>query len=183
MKRTLTSLLLCFAASTLPLAAQQSSLLSQAQKAYIAGDVPTAKALFEQVVKDDPQNTTARNYLKNIAIAEAQAGPGAKVEKQLQALILPQVQFKDATLDSVLDALKQQAAKVSNGQTLVNFVVKPGVNTTTPVTLALSNIPFREAVRYVGELVGAEIVFDRYAIILKPKSTSAPAAEATPAAQ
>ena len=181
MKRTLVPLLLCFAASTLSFAAEQPSTLTQAQKAYISGDIATAKALFEKVLKDDPQNPAARNYLKNILAAEAEIPVSAKVEKQLQSLILPKVEFKDATLDSVLEALKQQASKASAGKTVVNFVVQPGVNVSTPVTLHLTDIPFREAIKYVGDLVGADIVFDRYAILVKPKATATPATEATPA--
>ena len=174
MKRTL--LLLCFAASTLPLAAQQSTLLSQAQKAYIAGDVATAKPLFEKVLAEDPQNVAARNYLKAILAAEAQVPAGAKMEQQYKALILPKVEFKDATLDSVLEALRQMGIKASNGKLEPNFVLQPGVNPSSPVTLHLSNIPFIEALRYVGELVKADFVVDRYAIVVKPKAIPAPAA-------
>ena len=169
MKRKLVLLLAGLIVSTLPAAAQQSSLLSQAQKAYLAGDIATAKPLFEKVLADDPQNVAARNYLKAIKQAEAEAGPGAQVEKQFQALILPKIDFQEATLDSALDALRQQAAKASGGKIQPNFVVQPGVNTSAPVTLHLTNIPFREAMRYVGNLANAEMVIDRYAIIVKPK--------------
>jgi len=178
MKRILVPLLLCFAASTLPLAGQQSSLLSQAQKAYMAGDVATAKSLFEKILAADPQNVAARNYLKAILAAEAEAGPGAKMEKQFKALIIPKVEFKDATLDSVLDALRKMASKASDGKIEPNFVVQPGVNVSNPVTLRLNNIPFLEALRYVGELVHADFVVDRYAIVVKPKAGAAPAVPA-----
>jgi hypothetical protein len=173
MKRTLVLLLAGFVISTLPALAQQSSILSQAQRAYLAGDIATAKTLFEQVVAAEPQNVAARNYLKAIQQAEADAGPGAAVEKQYQALILPKVEFKEASLDSVLDALRQQAAKASGGKIQPNFVVAPGVNTSAPVTLNLSNVPFREVLRYVGELVKADFSVDRYAVTVKPKAGAA----------
>jgi len=172
MKRPLILLLAGFTMAALPAVAQQSSVLSQAQKAYMAGDMETAKPLFEQVLKQDPQNVAARNYLKAIKQAEAQAGPGASMEKQLQTLILPQVEFKDATLDSVLDALRQQADKASGGKIQPNFVLQPGVNASTMVTLHLTNIPFREAVRYVCELVQADFTVDRCAIVVKPKTVA-----------
>lgn len=183
MKRILLPLLLGLATSTLPVAAQQSSALSQAQRAYMAGNVDTAKTLFQKVLADDPQNVAAKNYLKAILAAEEQAGPGAKLEKQYQSLILPKVEFKDATLDSVLEALRQQASKASGGKITPNFVVQPGVNTSAPVTLHLSNIPFNEAVRYVCTLVGAEYVVDRYAISIKPKSKTNTTAPGTTPAQ
>ncbi len=172
MKRTFALFLAALSVSTLPLAAQQSSLLTQAQKAYLAGDLETAKPLFQKVLAEDPQNVAARNYLKAIAQAEAQASqanPGAAVEKQLQGLILPKVEFREATLDSALDALKQQAAKASDGKIQPNFVVAQGVNASAPVTLNLSNVPFREVLRYVGDLAGVKFVVDRYAIRVEPK--------------
>ena len=175
MKRSLVLLLLGCVVFTLPVFAQQSSLLSQAQRAYMAGDVATAKSLFEQIVAADPQNIAARNYLKAIAEAEVQAGPGAKMEKQLRSLILPKVEFKDATLDSTLDALRQQASKASGGKIEPNFVIQPGVNKDAPVTLRLNNIPFMEVLRYVGELVKADFVVDRYAIVVKPRAVAAAA--------
>lgn len=170
MKRILVSLLLCFAASALPVSAQQSSLLSQAQRAYMAGDIATAKPLFEKILADDPQNVAARNYLKAILAAEAQEGPGVKMEQKFKALLLPKVEFKDASLDSVLDALRKLAAKASGGKLEPNFVIQPGVDASSRVTLNLSNIPFLEALRYVGELVKTDFVVDRYAIVVKPKA-------------
>ena len=171
MKRILVPLL-CFAASTLPVAAQTSPLLTQAQRAYVSGDVATAKPLFQKVLAEDPNNVTARNFLKAIAVAESQVTPGAATEKQLQRLILPKVDFGNATLDSALDALRQQASKASGGKIEPNFVVQPGVNVSAPVTLHLSNIPFTEALHYVGELVKADFVVDRYAITVKPKAAA-----------
>lgn len=168
--KTLLALALAGFVFTLPAAAQQSSLLSKAQKAYLAGDTATAKPLFEQVLREDPGNVAARNYLKAIAVAEAQAGPGAKVEQQYRALILPKVEFKDATLDSVLEALKQQASKASGGKIVPNFVVQGGVNKAAPISLALENIPFLEVLRYVADLAQADVAIDRYAVVVKPKA-------------
>ena len=174
MKRILLPLL-WFAASVMTVTAQTPSVLAQAQRAYVSGDVATAKPLFQQVLAADPQNVTARNFLKAIAVAEAQAGPGAATEKQLQQLVLPKVDFSNATLDSTLDALRQQASKASGGKIEPNFVVQPGVNVSTPVTLHLAQVPFTEVLRYVGELVKADFVVDRYAITVKPKvATPAP---------
>lgn len=175
MKRILVLLLGFAAFALMPLLAQTSPLLAQAQRAYVTGDLATAKSLFQQVLVADPQNVTARNFLKAITVAESQIGPGAASEKQLQRLILPKVDFSNATLDSTLDALRQQASKVSGGKIEPSFVVQPGVNVSTPVTLHLSGVPFSEVLRYVGELVKADFVVDRYAITVRPKAAAAPA--------
>jgi len=159
-------LLLALILFTLPAMAQTSALLSRAQKAYLAGDVATAKPLFEQVLAQDPKNVAATNYLRAIREAEKQAGP----EKQYQTLVLPKVEFQNASLESALQALKQQATKASGGKSAPNFVIQPGVDKETPVTLSLTDMPFLEVVRYVAAQAKAEVQMDRYAIILKPKA-------------
>ncbi len=182
MKRTLVPLLLLFAAAVLP-AGAQSSLSTEAQRAYLAGDLSTAKQKFELILASDPDNLAARNYLKMIAVNEAKAGPGAKLESRLQKLILPSVDFKEATLDAALDALRQQAGKISGGKIQPNFVLQSGVNSAAPVTLRLANIPFTEALRYIGQLANVEFIVDQYAILVKPHegaSTPAPAPAASP---
>lgn len=171
MKRILVPLL-CFAAFTLPVTAQTSALLTQAQRAYVNGDMAIAKPLFQKILAADPQNVTARNFLKAIAVAESQIAPGVSMEKQLQRLILPKVDFSNATFDSTLNALRQQASKASGGKIEPNFVVQPSVNASTPVTLHLSNIPFSEVLRYMGELVKVDFVVDRYAISVRPKAAA-----------
>jgi len=168
-------ILLCaLAAITLP-APAQTPLVKEAQKAYLAGDMETAKQKFEIVLAEDPHNAAARNYLKMIAISEARAGSGAKLQKQLQSLILPQVDLREATLGATLDYLRQQAGKVSGGKIQTSFVLNPEVSASTPITLHLTNVPFTEVLRYVGELAKVEFVIEQYAITVKRKS--APAAQ------
>ncbi len=175
-KRSLFSLLL--AAMTLPAtpARAQASLITEAQREYAAGNYSSAKTKFELVLAADPKNVVAKNYLKMIAAAESQAGPGAKTEAQLKKLILPQVEIREATLDSALEYLRQQAAKASGDKLKPSFVLQPGVNSAAPVTLRLSNIPFTEALRYVGELAAVQFSIDQYAISVRPKAASVPAA-------
>jgi len=110
---------------------------------------------------------------------------GNDQEKQLAALIIPQISFKDATLGSALDYLKKSVEKASGGKQAVNFVIQlpaEQVNTQT-VTLNLSNIPFTEAVRYLGDLANATIVYDKYAIMVKPKAGAPTLPAPAPVAQ
>jgi hypothetical protein len=164
--------------------AQSSALLSEAQRDYVAGNIASAKTKFELVLASDPKNVAAKNYLKAIATAESQAGPGVKTEAQYKKLILPQVEIREATLDSALDYLKQAATKASEGKMKPSFVLQPGVNASALVTLRLSGIPFTEALKYVGDLASVQFSYDQYAISVKPRSGAAPAtapAEVPPA--
>jgi len=149
-------------------------LLTEGQTAYMRGDLATAKSAFAMAYQMDPRNPVALGYLKRIKVDEQNKPKGNEQEKQLAALIIPQIQFRDATIGAALDYLKKAVAQQSGGKQSVNFVIQlpaEQVNTQT-VTLNLSNVPFTEAMRYLADLANASIVYDRYAIMVKPKTAS-----------
>ncbi len=151
-------------------------LLSEAQKNYMRGDLETAKRQFQTVNRIDPKNPTAIGFLRRIA-AEAKQSTGVSLEKQLAGVIIPKVEFRDATLGSALDYLKQALSKTTDGKTSVNFIVQLSdeqVKTQT-VTLNVTGLPFTEILRYVGGLANVEFVYDKYAVVVKPKGGTASA--------
>lgn len=94
----------------------------------------------------------------------------------LHALMVPKLEFKDASLGTVLDFLRGAAVRA---QMQVSFIIEPGVNLLTPVTIDLENVPFTEALRYTGEAAHVEIAVERYAIVVRSKR-AAPGAEPAP---
>ena len=101
----------------------------------------------------------------------------------LDALVLPSVKYEQASLGSMLDALARQAADVSRGNVKPAFVFLPGVDLSTEVTLHIENVPFTEALHYLGDLAGVDFAVDRYAITVMPRSAGAqPPAKAQPTA-
>jgi len=161
--------------AALSAAAQQPSpsLSTEAQRAYMQGDIETAKQKFTMILAEDPNNVTARNYLRDIARTQAaEAAAGGGLRKQLQILMIPSVEFKDATLREALDRLKELASKASGGKVEPNFVLKPEVNAAAPVTLHMSNMPFTELLRYIGQLTNADFSVEQYAIVVKSRADS-----------
>ena len=79
------------------------------------------------------------------------------------------MEFKEATFTAVLDYLKKEAVRLTNGSAKVSFVLAPAVNGNAAVTLNLANAPFTEVLRYLGALTNTQFVFDPYAIMVKPK--------------
>ena len=63
-------------------------LLTEAQKAYMSGDLATAKRYFQMVNQADPRNVTAVGFLRRIAVEEKK-GTGNTTERQLAGVILP----------------------------------------------------------------------------------------------
>jgi hypothetical protein len=161
-----------------------TELLSEAQTAYLRGEIDSAKAKFESVIKLDPKNQVAIGYLRQIRAKEAEKGAGGSQEKQLAKLIVPTVQFKDATLTSALEFLKQQVPKLTDGKQAVNFVVQvPEAQANTAITLNLTSIPFTEVLKYIGSLANVSFVYDKYAIMVKSVGGTAkvePRVEETP---
>lgn len=167
------ALVVTFAASALAQGSLQS-ILSDAQTAYIRGDLPAAKRGFQTVLQADPRNPVAANYLRMIQVQEAKAPKVAGPDAGLQNLILPKVEFREASLSSALEFLRQTVEKVSGGKQKVNFVLQlpPSVADSTQVTISLRDIPFTEAVKYIGSLASVDFVYDKYAIIVKPKDSA-----------
>jgi hypothetical protein len=166
--------------------AELQQLLTEGQTAFMKGDFATAKTDLEWVLQLDPRNKTAIGYLRRITLQEGQ-NKGAALEKQLDALMIPKLDFREATLGAALDFMKKSADRLSNGKIAVSFVVQasPEANS-LPVTLSLSNIPFTEALRYICGVAGLNCTYEKYAIVLRsagnePASTT-PTTSTTPPA-
>lgn len=172
----------CLALTTGAFAESLQEDLTAAQVAYGKSDIETAKKAFQEVLRKDPKNQVAIGFLRKIAVDEAKKPPVSSLQKDLAKLILPKVEFREATLGSALEFLKNAAPKNSDGKVVVNFVVQlPDEQAKSqPVTLSLANVPYSEVLRYLGSVANIEFVYDKYAIVVRPKSPAA-TAEAAPA--
>jgi hypothetical protein len=142
--------------------------MSEGQTAMIRGDMETAKSKFELVTKLEPKNLPAIAYLRQIAAQEAQKPTSPQQEKQLSQLIIPKLEFREATFTAALDFMRRKATELSGGKQSVNFVVQiPADAQNTPVTLNLQNIPFTEALRYIAELAGAKVEYQKFAVVIR----------------
>lgn len=156
-------------------------LLTAAQTAYMKGDIETAKKNFQAVTKVDPKNLVAIGFLRKIAVEDSKKPQVNSMQKQLEKVMVPKVEFREATLGSSLEFLRQAATKHSEGKVNVNFVQQlSDEQKLQPVTLALANVPYSEVLRYLGEVAKVEFVYDKYAIVVRPRSGTA-TAENTPA--
>lgn len=99
---------------------------------------------------------------------------GGPLARQLRSLILRQVEFRDANLAGVLEYLRQKAAEQSRGtiDAIYLLAVPDEVALSNVVTLSLTNIPFLEALRYVGELAGVNLRIQNNVIVAELRETS-----------
>jgi hypothetical protein len=166
-------------------AADVQKYLTECQTAFMRGDLVTARRNFEMASKLEPRNPTVVGFLKQIAAAEAKSASNQGAEQEFKGIIIPQIQFKEATFSAALDFLKQKVSDLTGGKKAVNFVLKLAPEQqNAQVTLSLTNIPFTEALRYIAELVDAQVEYQKYAVVIKSKSGgAAPASTAKPAGE
>ena len=133
----------------------------------------------------DSRNTVAIGYLKRLK-ADALTGKprGVPMERQLAGVMIPQIQFHDATLGSAIDYLKSTVKRQTKNQLAVNIVVELPAEemATKTVTLNLSNVPFTEALKYLASVANLDIQYDKYAITMKPNAQYTKAVAPAPAA-
>jgi hypothetical protein len=158
------------------LAAQQSEMQAEAVRAFQAGDYATAKSLFESLLSLEPKNFAARNYLRAIAQREKS---GASLEGALRKILIPTVDFRDATVREAVAFVSQKVRELSGGKQSVNVVwmVSPEQTASARVTLSLRNVPASEVLRYIGESSNLQFSYDALAVKIKPNPTDGKLAE------
>ncbi len=153
---------------------------SEGVEAYKQGDVDTAKHKLALALEIDKNFRPASALLSRI-ISDQRAGgadaPGVSV-RTLEKTIVP-VEFKDTTLTSALEFLRQRVDEMTGGTAKINFAVNlPPELANKRVTLKLDRVPVMEVLKYIGEFTGVSFQVQPYAILVTP--TAAPAASPTP---
>jgi hypothetical protein len=128
-------------------------------------------------------------FAQNVAVqpnSVPPAAPKSAVLEKAEKIILPKIEFSDATIRDVVAALATKSRELDpEGKGVKFFVTLPPTDTTT-ISVSLENVPLTEAVKYVAQLVGLEVDAIGDEIVLRqPKGKAAamqePAA-GTPAA-
>ena len=82
-------------------------------------------------------------------------------------IILPQVEFRDATLDEAIAFIRAKSRDVDPDKKGVNILVKPG-GKDAKLSLSLKQVPVNEALRYIAELANHQLTLEGNAFILTP---------------
>ena len=149
-----------------------SQLYAQGVQAYNQGDVEQAKRQLQLTLEVDKNFRPASALLNRIAQEQRVAGgaaPAAVVPtRSLERMVVP-VEFRDTSLQSALEYIRQHIEGSTSGKTTVNFVLNvPPELANKKVTLQLDHVPVTELLRYIGELAGVSIQIQKYAILVTP---------------
>ena len=141
----------------------------QAVRASLSGDTARARELFLEVLAADPQNKPAAAYLRRIEMATAKQG---NLKSRAEAMNIPEVDFKDASLTSVIDFLPKLAAEQGVTMNVVRLF-PPDYGDQKKITLQLSGVPMASVIEYVSQLGGVTASYEKSAVVFRMPESAA----------
>ena len=154
-----------------------SQLYADAVQTLKAGDVADAKHKLQLALEIDKNFVPASTLLNRINLMQQpQAGGGAGggvPVATLRTLAFP-IEFKDTSLTTALEYIRQQVETASAGKAQVNFVLQlPPEMANKKVTLRLNHVPVMDVLHYLGDLAGVSFQVQQYAIAVVPAGAEA----------
>lgn len=171
----------------LPLQAEENAAV-KAEKYYqhgVAavkrGDATTARRSFGAALRLDPGHANARYQLMQLKGSEGKLAGRAR-EIQLGKVTLPEVQFEDASLAEVLEALDMLVRKQTKDQFSPNFVIQDssGELAEKKVNIRLRNVPAKVILQYALDQARALARYDAHAVLIRPAGAPSPKPAAKP---
>jgi beta-lactamase regulating signal transducer with metallopeptidase domain/lipopolysaccharide export system protein LptA len=161
---------------------QDAAAAKDPQQLEIASDTMTLDKKTGKLVASG--NVKIETGQATITAAQAEitpkkTGAAAAAEK----IIFPKIDFRDATVREVIEFLAEKSKRLDGKGEGVNIVIRNAEKIgEARITLALSNVPLLEMLRYVAELANCELVPEEFALVVGPKQPGKTPAPNTPAA-
>ncbi|HEY5777127.1 MAG TPA: Amuc_1098 family type IV pilus outer membrane protein [Terrimicrobiaceae bacterium] len=100
------------------------------------------------------------------------------INRKLDEIIIPRVDFRDATIREALDFLKQRAIALDTteqdpSRRGINVILKVAADSPeadSRITLSLNDIPLRAAIDYVAKAANLKLKIEPYAVAVVPQS-------------
>jgi general secretion pathway protein D len=99
---------------------------------------------------------------------------GQAINNKLDSIIIPRIDFTDSSIKEALAFIKKRAADLDEGDSDnkgINIVLKlppDSPDASYPITLSLTDVPLREALRYVTEAANLKIKIETHAVVVVP---------------
>ena len=132
------------------------------------------KELSELRAHHKDKQPTLLPQLQKITGLEIAQTPENVLQSKLNTIVIPQLNFRDAALEEVVDFLRLRSRELDSEGQGVNFVISGAAMQAAreaKINMQLSNVPLSEALRYVADMAGLQLQVDEYAAVLAvPKS-------------
>lgn len=137
-----------------------------------------AAVLCKEILTNKPDQPTVQQLLREIEEKQRQReaqDAGYALRRQLEQLVLAEVNFRSANPSDVVEFLAAESKKLSADKTPINFVwLVPADAKLTPVTLNLRNVPFTDVLNYVTQMAGLKYRVDAHAVAIYKPETARP---------
>lgn len=102
----------------------------------------------------------------------------ASINRKLDEIIIPKIDFRDATVREALDFIKQRATALDTieqdparkGINIVPKLAPDAVESESRITLSLTDVPLRAAIDYVARAANLKLKVEPYAVLVVPQS-------------
>ncbi|MCX6968735.1 MAG: type II and III secretion system protein [Verrucomicrobia bacterium] len=102
----------------------------------------------------------------------------ASINRKLDEIIIPKIDFRDATVREALDFIKQRAASLDSveqdpARKGINIVLKlapDAAESGSRITLSLTDVPLRAAIDYVARAANLKLKVEPYSVVVVPQS-------------
>jgi len=139
------------------------------------GRYEEAEARCIQWLQQNPNDATPQRLLAEIQNLKQARGPRADLTWQINSIIIPEVNFREAGVADIIEFLRTESKKISGAENPINFVWKaPEAFKTAKITLSLHQVPLAEALKYVTEIAGLRYRVDPYAVVIYQPAPAPP---------
>jgi hypothetical protein len=144
-------------------------LFQDGRAAFYAGQYEIAREKLALVLAKSPEHQQTRAMMAQIE--QKLGADNTMLRKSYDKLILERFEVTEANLEDSLQVLKILSRNASSGKVVPNVIVRNAELAKAPITLSLTKIPLSEALRYLADLSGARLSYDKTAVIFsKPGS-------------
>ena len=149
-------------------------LYQEGRDLFNAGQFELAREKLAVVLAKNPTHPQTRAMMAQI---EQKIGAdNTMLRKAWEKVIIEKVEISDAELGEAVTAVKTMAKNASGGKVIPNIIVKDAELAKKTVTLNLNKVPLSEVLRYMAQMVGGKLTYDKNAaLITNPAAAPAPA--------
>ena len=102
----------------------------------------------------------------------------SSINRKLDEIIIPKIDFRDATVREALDFIKQRASSLDSveqdpakkGLNIVLKLAPDAAESGSRITLSLTDVPLRAAIDYVARAANLKLKVEPFAVVVVPQS-------------
>jgi hypothetical protein len=150
-----------------------AKLYEEGRAAYYRGDLNEAVEKLQVVREAMPDHGATRAMLANALTKIGAQGGGNELEASYAKIVVPRVELVEISVAEALPLLGELGFRASGEKVRPNLLLRPGAGGDARISLTLSEVPLTEAIRYVAQMAGLEVKYEKFAVVIGPRAGAA----------